>query len=59
MLAAVIAVQNGSMSRLQAARHYNIPRATLCDKVSKRTPLFSRLGRCPSHTRNEEQSLVE
>ena len=55
---AVAAVKAGVPQRIAAAK-YNVPRATLFDKVKGRTQIERKMGRYPYLTENEEQEIVE
>lgn len=58
MGSAIIAVHNG-MSKRGAARHFNVPKSTLIDKFSERSPLTGKVGKNPSLFEHEEQLIIE
>ena len=58
MRQAVRAVQFGGWSKNKAAKTYNVPRTTLIDKLSGKSSLGVKAGRCTYLTRTEELAIV-
>lgn len=58
MTRAFESVKNG-MSKKAAAKRFNVPKSTLSNKVSGRTPLKRILGRRPLLSMAEETSVAE
>mgnify|MGYP001950179783 CR=1 FL=1 len=44
LLRAVAEVKNGTSTYRAAAEKYNVPLATICDKVKNRMPISTKLG---------------
>ena len=56
---AITAVEEGRMSKRAASITYNVPRTTLLDKLTGRTPKERRMGPLPFLTQQEDNDLVQ
>ena len=56
---ALDAVEKGGMSKRKASKCFGVPRTTLSDKLSGRTPRERKMGHSPILTEQEEHDLVK